>query len=385
VRRDLFDLEGGGYIQDVALLDALTHQKLEAVAAEVKAEGWKWAETRTVFGWEEQQAFLRGQMAYIPLTDAAQAEADQLQAELDALSEADYSGDEEEAAAEARMLAIETRLDEIESTTRVWSDEVKACAGAVVYLSYGDTVEIERGKVREEDAAAFRPDDEPDEASEEGEAEPETAGSGLAASLVAELTAQKTAALRIELARSPDIALALVAHTLATSAFYQSGSGVLKAQLTTRSLRPCIKEHESCRAMLALDAERERIGDILPGDQDDSWDWCLNAGRDTLLDVLAVAAAQGIDAVESKSDANHRGKEQGQALALALKLDMATWYRPTAAGYFGRISKAAILTDLEAARQHPCAPAWLKMKKGELAALAERETAERRWLPALLQ
>jgi hypothetical protein len=33
-------------------------------------------------------------------------------------------------------------------------------------------------------------------------------------------------------------------------------------------------------------------------------------------------------------------------------------------------------------RQAPCAPSWFKMKKGELAALAEREAGERGWLPA---
>jgi hypothetical protein len=78
----------------------------------------------------------------------------------------------------------------------------------------------------------------------------------------------------------------------------------------------------------------------------------------------------------AKTDANHVGRAQGQALASALGLDMARCYRPTAAGYFSRIGKAAILADLEAARQMPCGPSGLKMKKGELAALAERETAE---------
>jgi ParB family chromosome partitioning protein len=36
-------------------------------------------------------------------------------------------------------------------------------------------------------------------------------------------------------------------------------------------------------------------------------------------------------------------------------------------------------------RQSPAAPAWFKMKKTELAALAEREAAQAGWLPAPLQ
>ena len=104
-----------------------------------------------------------------------------------------------------------------------------------------------------------------------------------------------------------------------------------------------------------------------------------------LLDVLAVAAAFGIDAVESKSNPNRGGKEHGNAVAAALNLNMADWYRPTAAGYFSRIGKAAMISDLETMRQSPAAPAWLKLKKADLAALAERESAQAGWLPAALQ
>jgi hypothetical protein len=36
-------------------------------------------------------------------------------------------------------------------------------------------------------------------------------------------------------------------------------------------------------------------------------------------------------------------------------------------------------------RQSPAAPAWFKLKKAELAALAEREAAQADWLPTPLQ
>ena len=137
--------------------------------------------------------------------------------------------------------------------------------------------------------------------------------------------------------------------------------------------------------MQALNDERDRIGDLLPGDQAALWDWCLSAERGALLDVLAVAVAHGLDAVEGRTDTNAGGRRHGAALASALNLDMGHWYRPTAAGYFGRIGKAMILSDLEAARGAPCAPSWAKMKKGELADLAERAIADSGWLPSLLR
>ncbi len=378
VRRDLFDMEDEGYVRDVALLDTLTRQKLGTVAAEVQAEGWKWVETRIVFGWEERQEFRRGRMAEIALPELLRQEADGLEAECEALQDAEYESDEAAAEASERIEAIEARLEAIDGLTRIWTDEAKVCAGAIVHLAHDGTPEIERGLVRKDDAESSEQDDEPGEVS----AKPTDAKGGLPALLIEELTAQKTAALRIEAARSPDIALVLVTHALASSVFYRSGDPALKARLTVRYLERSIKESESCAAMLALDAEWQRIEAILPDDPADLWGWCLKALRDDLLDVLAVATAHGIDAVVTKTEANHGGRRQGEALSLALSLDMAAWYRPTAAGYFERIGKAAILADLEAMRQAPCAPSWFKMKKGELAALAEREAAQRGWLPA---
>jgi ParB family chromosome partitioning protein len=42
ILRDLFTEDHGGFYEDVALLDRLVIEKLERVAAEVQAEGWKW-------------------------------------------------------------------------------------------------------------------------------------------------------------------------------------------------------------------------------------------------------------------------------------------------------------------------------------------------------
>jgi ParB family chromosome partitioning protein len=44
VLRDLFEDDGGGWLQDVALLDRLATEKLAAEAEKIAAEGWKWIE-----------------------------------------------------------------------------------------------------------------------------------------------------------------------------------------------------------------------------------------------------------------------------------------------------------------------------------------------------
>ncbi len=49
VTRDLFEHDGGGWLQDPALLDGLVIEKLKAEADKVREEGWKWIAVATDF------------------------------------------------------------------------------------------------------------------------------------------------------------------------------------------------------------------------------------------------------------------------------------------------------------------------------------------------
>ena len=42
VLRDLFEEDGGGWLEDVALLERLVAEKLRTEAETIAAEGWKW-------------------------------------------------------------------------------------------------------------------------------------------------------------------------------------------------------------------------------------------------------------------------------------------------------------------------------------------------------
>jgi ParB family chromosome partitioning protein len=101
--------------------------------------------------------------------------------------------------------------------------------------------------------------------------------------------------------------------------------------------------------------------------------------------LLAFCIARTVNAVRMKQDAadDHRFRHADR-LAKALNFDMAAWFTPTAENYFGKISKTSILEALAEAKGD-IAPAWSKAKKGELAAIAERQLAGTGWLPALLR
>ena len=69
----------------------------------------------------------------------------------------------------------------------------------------------------------------------------------------------------------------------------------------------------------------------------------------------------------------------------ALEFDMAQWFTPTAANFFSRVSRPVILAAMAEAKGIPAKRSWEKLKKAELAALAERELAGTRWLPQPLR
>jgi ParB family transcriptional regulator, chromosome partitioning protein len=101
---------------------------------------------------------------------------------------------------------------------------------------------------------------------------------------------------------------------------------------------------------------------------------------------MAICAAHTVDAVQTK----HGGRDadtlrHADDLAEALKLDMGQWFTPTASNFFGKISKQAILDSIAEARGTPCAPSWEKLKKPDLAMLAEHHTAGTGWLPKPLR
>jgi len=382
VRRDLFDDESSGYLQDEALLGRLVAEKLSAIAEGVKAEGWKFVDVIPDADYAMLSAFDRCPPERIPLSKKAQKEIAKLSREYDKLAEAVESDDADDSAS-GRLAEIEAQIDALNETSDIWPAETLAMAGAVLTLDYDGNADIRRGMVRPDDARAAK--------AAARRADAESAGlkpaSVLPSKLVADLTANKTAAIRAELAKQPDIALAAVVHALALKAFYP-GEGLTCLELEARSqpLAKLIADGQQCKALASLEAERERLGEMLPGNPDALWQWCLEQQRDTLLDVLAYIAALTVDAVRHKDVPQSSPEDShASALATALRLDMTAWYVPTAKNFFARISRKAILSTLEEAKGAPQGPALDKMKKPELAERAERVVAGTGWLPALLR
>lgn len=370
LRRDLFtEGDDGVFLLDAALLDRLAAEKLQSIANEVVAEGWKWVSTTPDFDYEARGEFRACRPEPLPLSDEAAAERKTLADEYQALFDGFEEGDEETS---NRLDAIEARIEELEETEHAFTPDVLAIAGAVITINHRGEAEISRGLVR--------PEDEPEDAERENRSRsaqrPE-----FSAALVESLTEAKSAAISTALAERPDIALAAVVYTLAASVFHMSGrQSSLRLSATLTQFRTQSKGHE------ALAALRDEWSEILPPNLGDLWDWCLSQDRDMLLKLLAFCASLSVSAVRMKADREDEPRlVHANALAIALDFDMSCWFTPTAENFFGRVGREAITNAIVEATGIPAKRSWQKLKKAELAALAERECTGKGWLPSLLR
>lgn len=369
VRRDLFaEGDDGVFLLDAPLLDRLALDKLQSTADALRSEGWKWVEIRTDFDYESRSEFGQLRPEPVPLSGDAAEEQTQLAQEYQALFQGMEEEDEESS---ARLDEIEARIHELENRERAYTPETLAIAGAIVTIGHDGEIEIARGLVRPEDAP-----EEPAAGKLSSADRPR-----FSAPLIESLTAARSAAISASLSGRPDIALAAVVHAFASSLISPYGeTSSLQLSLRPTSFR------ESSTGSDQLERLHEDWRERIPATNGDLWHWCRVQDRDTLLALLAFCASRLVDAVQRKQDRPDCFRLlHANALAEALGLDMKAWFTPTSDNFFSRTSRAEILTALSEARGTPAKRSWDKLKKSELATLAEREVAGTGWLPEPLK
>ena len=397
VLRDLFTEDGGGWLEDVSLLDRLVAEKLAGLAEEVRArEGWKWAEVGSDYA--EASAFGRVYPVEVARSEADAAEIAALCEEYDRLvSETD--------AAETLPPEVEARLEEIDRALQAfgpdfdYAPEARARAGVMVLLGYDGLARFERGLVRADDAANEPPpwevgeatgDDDGVEASSAAVAPDPDEEGGLAPlsdRLVMDLTAHRTMGLRDAVQADIAAALLTVVHALALQVFYP-GYGLwtpLQLRLSVTGLErlaPGVSDAPTGRRV----ADRlEAWGARLPEKAEDLWAVLAPMDRADLLDLMAVCAGVGLYAVRDPHDRRPGALTQAETLATAVGLDMTGTWSATAAGYFSRVSKARVLEAVTEAVGAEEAGRIAGMKKADMAEAAERLLEGRGWLPPVLR
>lgn len=399
IRRDLFtEGDAGTYLTDAALLETLVRGKLDALAEEVRAEGWAWVEAVLHMSHADRQTFQNAPRQRREPTAREARRIASLQTRLekiDAELEDAYDAEDEDKARtlESRREQVAGELQAVEDDLQGYAQDVRAVAGAIVTLDREGEAVIHRGLLREAEAKALRTLEKlrqgfsagdganDEEGHDEGEA-PKPAS--LSDRLAQRLSAHRTAALQIEVARHPHVALAALVHGMVQTVLQGSHYGhdlplgvSLKVQDRLEGMAPDVPESPAAVALREL---QEVAGEALPQDSADLFAALQAKSQDELVRLLAVCVASTVDVVTPRATQQQPGAE----LAQAVGLDMATWWKPTAEGYFRHIAKPAILEAV-----HQYAPAHVtrlsKLKKGDIASEAERLADGTGWMPAVFQ
>ncbi|WP_304273809.1 ParB/RepB/Spo0J family partition protein [Caulobacter segnis] len=405
VLRDLFTPAGGGWAEDVALLERLVFDKLAVEAARVQAaEGWKWVEAYLSHphghGWSRVwERVLPRPADEVAMRQGLYGERDEL---IDRYPDLEDLPEE-----------VEARLDLIDRELEALADDYgfdpaeKARAGAFLVLGQDGEVRIERGYVRPEDLPPEPEPDEEDEADEassvassegaaplvdnSGSDEPEEEPLGDAAAplpvrILADLTAHRSAALRCVLAESPDIALAALVHVLALRTFSRGGAipSCLDVRMGSHELANDGEGIEDSRAGLANAERHAAWARQMPENPVDFWAFVVGLDADSRLSLLAHCLSRSLDAVRGWE--NRPGVWlHGDQLATALDLDMRDWWSPSADRYLNAVTKAHVLAAVAEASKPEDAERMAKLKKGQMVEVAEPVLLAARWLPSVLR
>jgi ParB family chromosome partitioning protein len=385
VLRDLLSQdEGQGYITDLALLEQLVVSRLETIAVQVQAEGWKWVQASPDFDYQETAGMQRVFPSFRELTDEEQAQLDALERAFDELPD-DHSNMEAEAA------RLEAEIEALRGEAVFDPDDI-ACGGAWVSIGHNGQARIERGFIRPQDHAAeegrggntFENADIPGHPAQGG-AEADTAR--LADRLLSNLCAHRTAALRHRLATQPDIAYLAVLHAFVLQSFYLGEAHRTCLDINLRQAAPATHADNLDVNPAARDSEKrhQHWAKRLPQDAGELWSFIAGQHTDERTALLAHSASLTLDALHHSANGRHTEQAHADQLATALDLDMTHYWQPTEESYFKRITKAQISEAVREAKGDAEAGRMAGMKKPDMAKRAERLLSDSGWLPEVFR
>lgn len=387
VRKDLFSTRDEAFLADGKLLDRLVAAKLDQVLEQVRAEGWAWVEFKPKLDYSGKAEYAPHPIAPMyqaPTADekarmkAIQARRKEIAAAQDKLNESDDPNYDESEALEEEDTALAAEADDLEMGAEIWPDAVKAEAGALLVMDYAGGVAIFRGRLKPgQSIKAGKVAGQPKEAAKPKKPE-------LSDALVHRLTAHRTQALQAALASNPDVALKEVVVVLVEN--MERGMGVeatsaLKISVSRPPI-PTSPDLQKCAATQALQIALKGWREAgLPTTAAERRKWIYAQPVAILHGLLALAAAYGLNAVHGKDSR----APAADALAQALKLDMAAWWQPTADTYLGAVPKALAIEAVAEACGKDEAASLVNLKSAAVVAEAGKKLAGTGWLPKILR
>jgi ParB family chromosome partitioning protein len=383
IERDLFaDADEARWL-DVALLERLAFEKMEALAQVIAAEQGLAFVRPTLDSWigyPATEGLRRVPVETPPLTDEESQCVDALEEEIGGLVpilEDEEADDAERAEAEARIRALDCEIEAITNKPPVLDDELKGKVGAFLLLDSEGRPKLDRSLYAEipadEGADGPDPEGEPSADVMAAASSDSPRPAGLPRRLVDELAIQRRDILAVHVAADPAFALDLAIFLMVDG---HAGYSPQKSGSTLSASRPSepvsgFKTLEA-RATLAAMESSEAL--------DRSWtEGVMRAGRFDAFRALPDAAraawlghavARTLEA--SVGVAGDRACTFHDHLGALLGIEVPAWWRPTGANYFDRVPKSIALAALTEVGGPTLAGPYAKAKKAELAEACER-------------
>lgn len=389
VREDLFSQQDGEGTADVVLLEALTVQKLEAMAQEVQAhEGWKWGMGRMKSIWPHRDG-----LEYSLADEPDPVYIDDEESRIDNLhekAEECYQSEDR-----AGYCAATDEIDAIENAAqiRAWSAETRAVAGVVVGFDGSGRLCIQRGVIRLADVQAEK-NSEADQQENTAHASsvsrseyqrvPDVA-EGISLPLLTKMSSERTLAVQAALLQQQKKAVALLTWQLCRSVFScgYSRSNPFRISLTVShsTLTGNAPSGKDGAAYLALAKEHQRLEALLPAGWGEDFTTFFTLSGEALMALMTFCVSCSVDGVQTR-ECGHTSRSNLIELEAALGFHMRDWWHPTKAGFFGDLKHTQIVDALNDAGFTGAASDATKMKKGDAADLAEDIMRDTRWVPA---
>lgn len=376
IERELFDDDASESWIDIALLEDLAHKKMEEAASVKAAElGLAWVRPTlgSYVGHDLIEGLSRLPAAPAPLNDAEAEELSSLEAEYDreaAILEDEDSSEEEVAKAEEELARIDRAMRALNDRPPILAEGLQAEAGAFLVLSRSGEPTLVPQYYTEIEVA--EPDDGIVESVDEP-GEPSSKPASYSQRLLDELAMQRRDVLAIHLANDPGLALDLMIFTLADADGHD-----WRAKKAVTISGPAANGPVS--GFEAKDAPASAALAEFTGSLDESWRAGASeverfAAFRALVDEarslwLGFVVARTL--IASLNTEGERGLPLHDALGSLLEIEMAHWWRPTAANFFDRVPKARILEAFDAVGGPDLVSRYAGSKKADLASAAER-------------
>ena len=380
IERDLFADDAATRWLDVAILERLACEKMEALAAGAAVEaglGWVRPTLDSWIGGAQTEGLRRVPVQTVPLTDEESAAVDALEGEIEDLAlglEDEEVSEEARDEAEAKIRELGDRIDAIVNKPPVIDDALKPGMGAFLMLDeegrprldgglYAEIVLGEEGAGRdgESGGASAGPNERPGRAA------------GLSQRLVDELAMQRRDILAVHIAADPGLALDLAIFLMVDreAGYSSEKSGSSLAAMPPSNPVFDLKTPDAAATLARAEATEALDRSWAEGKtRAERFDAFRGLSEEARASWLGHAVARTLEA--SLNLAGQRFCGFHDHLGQLLGIDVARWWRPTGTNFFDRVPKSVTLAALAEVGGPTLAGRYASAKKAELAQSCER-------------